>query len=232
MDDINIASLKSLVVGLNVQLEELTRKISKYDNKARLALANQNRVIAMSSLRSKRLYGSILGRRYETLAQLEEVLTKIEDAADHIEVVRVMQASTKVLRGLDLEIGGMETVENVLEELKTEMNQVEAVSAIINETAQANNFVDESVINEELEALEEQDQAREDEQDPLDIQKRLGLLDKVEHTIPDNIVTNQDQLSNSTRVVKPLYAKDERRKKDGNEQFKEATRQREVRITS
>ncbi|MCJ1404028.1 hypothetical protein MMC11_007252 [Xylographa trunciseda] len=179
IEDTNIASLKSLVADLNVQLETLTLKMAELDHKVRSAVANKNRAMALASLRSKKLYESISLRRSETLSQLEGICIKIEEASDQVEVMDVMKASSNVLKRLNAEIGGVETVEEVLDELRNEMNQVSEIGAIVSEAAQATSMVDDDSVDEELEALERQDQARSEEEAVIETKKRLELLDMV-----------------------------------------------------
>ena len=67
-----------------------------------------------------------------------------------------MQGSTEVLRTLNTEIGGAETVENVLENLRDEMNKVDDISTIMGEQ-QGGQLIDEGEIDDELNALEAAD---------------------------------------------------------------------------
>ncbi|MCJ1437152.1 hypothetical protein MMC27_006537 [Xylographa pallens] len=207
-EDTNIASLKSLMVDLNAQLETLNMKVTEFDRKTRFAVANKNRVVAIAALRSKKLYETVFIRRSETLSQLEGICNKIEEAADQIEVMKVMQASSSVLKGLNTEIGGVETVEEVLNELRNEMEHVGDVEAIINEAAQATVVVDEGVIEEELEALERQDQAKDDEKAIFETKKKLELLDSMVPSKPgagseERIIqkAHSDVVDSSTRAL-------------------------------
>jgi charged multivesicular body protein 7 len=79
------------------------------------------------------------------------VFTKLEKAADQVEIVRVMQASTLALRTLHAQTGGVEKVEDVVEELRQEMANVEEVTNVISDTGQV---VDEGELDEELQAME------------------------------------------------------------------------------
>ena len=63
---------------------------------------------ALAALRSKKLNETALAQRTETLSQLEEVYSKVEQAADQVAIVRVMEASAGVLRNLHAEVGGVE----------------------------------------------------------------------------------------------------------------------------
>jgi charged multivesicular body protein 7 len=177
--DRNIASLKLLIADLSTQLEALTSKINDLDVKTRVAVSRKNRVAALASLRSKKLHETIYTRRAETFAQLEATYTKIEEAADQVEVVKVMQASAKILKGLNDQVGSIETVEEVLDRLRTEMTQVEDVGAAIAEAGQESSMIDEGAIDEELEALEKENQAEIEEKAAKETRERLERLESV-----------------------------------------------------
>jgi len=205
-EDINIASIKSLMADLTVQLETLALKITELDQKARFAVADKNRAVALASLRSKKLYESVAVRRSETLNQLEGICIKIEEAADQAEVMKVMQASSNVLKSLNSEIGGVKTVEEVLDGLRNEMDQITDIGAIINDAAQATSMVNEGAIDEELEAFERQDQARNDEEVVIETKKRLQLLDLVPS---GSAVRSEDRLTEKAQhdaIEKSIHA--------------------------
>ena len=105
---------KTLIKDLEMQTEVLTKKVDELAATAKDAVARKNRVSALAVLRSKKLAETTLTKRHATLAQLEEVFSKIEQAADQVELVSIMEASTRVLTGLNEEVGGVERVDDDL----------------------------------------------------------------------------------------------------------------------
>ncbi|OJJ51250.1 hypothetical protein ASPZODRAFT_55735 [Penicilliopsis zonata CBS 506.65] len=172
--DTTIASIRTLISTMSKQVGELEAKIEGLTTAAKAALNSKNRISALSSLRSKKLIEHNLKQRLDTLAQLEEVYTKIEQAADQVEVMKVMEASTGVLRGLHSQLGGIERVEDVVEELREEMMKVDEVGSILNE---AGPIIDEGEIDEELEALEKRETEAIEEAKAQETRKRLAELD-------------------------------------------------------
>lgn len=168
--------MKTLIANLSKQVANLERKISEL-NAAAIAALNKNKVSALSALRSKKLAEKNLKHRLDTLAQLEEVYSKIEQAADQVEIVRVMEASTGVLRGLHAQVGGIEKVEDVVEELREEMSKVDEMGNILNE---AGPVIDETEIDDELEALENQQRREKEVKEAEATRKKLAELDSVE----------------------------------------------------
>ncbi|KAJ5102158.1 hypothetical protein NUU61_004380 [Penicillium alfredii] len=174
--DKTIASIKTLLSTVSKQATTLETKIAELTTSAKTALANKNRVSALSAVRSKKLAEHNLKQRLDTLTQLEEVYMKIEQAAGQIEMVQVMEASTGVLRGLRAQIGGAERVEDVVEELREEMTKVDEVGNIMDE---AGPVIDEGEIDDELEALEKTDREAKEEEQAAETEKRLAELDSL-----------------------------------------------------
>ncbi|KAF7621300.1 hypothetical protein AFLA_011603 [Aspergillus flavus NRRL3357] len=172
-----IASIKALMATMTKQVEGLENKISELNSAAKAALHNKNRISALSAVRSKKLAERNLQQRLDTLAQLEEVYSKIEQATSQIEYVQVMEASTGVLRGLNTQIGGAERVEDVVDELREEMSKVDEIGNIMNE---AGPQVDEAEIDEELEELENKERQAVEEEEAEKTRQKLAELDNLE----------------------------------------------------
>ena len=177
------------------QVEGLEQKVAELTASAKTALTNKNRISALSAIKSKKLVEHNLQQRLNTLAQLEEVYSKIEQAADQIEIVQVMEASTGVLRGLHTQIGGAERVEDVVEELREEMSKVDEVGSIMNETAPV---IDEGEINEELEALEETGRETKEKIEAEETRKKLAELDSL--TQASGEASRQSQADTNTEA--------------------------------
>lgn len=174
--DTTIASIKTLLSTLSKQVKNLENKVAELNASAKTALANKNRISALSAVKSKKMVEHNLQQRLNTLVQLEEVYAKIEQAAGQVEIVQVMEASTGVLRGLHAQIGGAERVEDVIEELREEMSKVDEVGSIMNE---AGPVFDEGEIDEELEALEKGEREAKEEKEVEATRKKLAELESL-----------------------------------------------------
>lgn len=161
------------------QAESLETKIAELNTTAKTALGNKNRISALAAVRSKKLAEHNLQRRLDTLVQLEEVYSKIEQATDQVEYVQVMEASTGVLRGLHSQIGDAAKIEDVVDELREEMSKVDEVGNIMNE---AGPEIDETELDDELEALEQKDQQAAEEKEAEETRKKLAELDNLEQS--------------------------------------------------
>lgn len=162
--DETIASLKELTGYLQHQTAVLGKKIEELAAAAKDAVARKNRVAALAALQSKKRAEASLQARFATLAQLEAVAAQIEQAADNVQLVQVMGASTGVLKDLNAQVGGAEGVEDVVGRLREQMGQADEVSSILAEQQQGPVVVDEGEIDDELEAMEQEEKRKEDEQ--------------------------------------------------------------------
>ena len=178
-EDANIASIIVLRAALIAQIRVLESKLGEFSAQAQAAVVQKNRTGALAALRSKRTTAAVLDRRSATLGQLETVYQKIEEAADQVEVVRVMQASTEVLKSLNTEIGGAESVDAIVNDLQAEMVTVNEVGSIIADTNQAAQQVDELEVEDELEAMEQQERQEHEKISASSVKKQLEALNVV-----------------------------------------------------
>lgn len=188
-EDATIASLKTLIQDLEAQVKVLESRVVELAATAKQAVERNNRVSALAALRSKKLAESTLSKRHATISQLEEVFVKIEQAADQVELVRIMEASTSVLAGLNRQVGGVERVDNVVDNLREQMGQVDEVGNVLAE--QGREDVDEGEVGEELEEMERVEREKMEEvkrkekeesekREAEETRKRLDALEQVE----------------------------------------------------
>ena len=173
-EDVSIAKLRTLISSLEPQIDHLAHKVSELDLKAREAVSNKQLTTAKSLLRSKKLVDHQLQQRSATLASLEEVYAKIEQAADQVEIVRVMDASSKTLQSLNKQTGGVEKVQDVMDGLKEEITTTEEIGSAINEVSAGE--IDEGEVEDELEALEKIEREKAEEVE----RKEREILEEVE----------------------------------------------------
>lgn len=168
--------MRNLIHDLNLQVDFLSSRLTELVSEAKAAASTQLRSSALRALRSKKTIERTLAQRLETLSQLETIYQKIEQAADHIAVARVIESSTGVLRKLNAEVGSIEKVDDLMEGLREEISRVDEVSQAIEQGGQPDP-IDEQAIDEELDALMQQAQVGTDEKAAEVTQKRLAGID-------------------------------------------------------
>lgn len=201
-EDATIANLKTLIRDLEVQVKVLETRVEELAITAKQAVEKKNRVSALAALRSKKLTETTLGKRHATLAQLEEVFVKIEQATDQVELVRIMEASTNVLVGLNKQVGGVERVDNVVDSLREQMGQVDEVGNVLAE--QGREGVDETEVDEELEEMEKVEREKREETEKKEreererkaaeeTRKRLDTLEEVGRQARENATAEKEK---------------------------------------
>lgn len=154
-EDIDIASLRSLIFSLDRQVAHLEQEVTALENKVRAAITSKNIPSAKRSLRLKKAAEMTLEQRHATLDQLQDVFAKIEQAASQVEIVKVMQAAGRTLKTLNTKAGDVDDVRDIMEGLRESMADTEEISNAIN--ADPSTVMDEIELEDELKALEEEE---------------------------------------------------------------------------
>ena len=177
--------MKSAISELQKQIDLLSDSIAACTDRAKDALAKQNRPIATIALKSRRQKETALTQRAESLSQLEEVFNSIEQATDHLKMVQTMKQSTTVLQDLQAQLGGIDTVYDVVERLKDETQKVAEVEDVFQEAQQQGSNVDDEEVEEELQAMLHQAQGDEAAKDAPMAQDFPRVPEGVVHAIKD-----------------------------------------------
>jgi charged multivesicular body protein 7 len=213
-DDASVAQLRELLAYLSHQTSILSARIDELNAAAHAAVAKKNRVAALAALRSKKLAEKSLEQRFTSLSQLEEVAARIEQAADNLQLVRVMEASGQALKNLNAATGGADRVEDVVSRLREQMDQADELNSILSEGVTAP--VDEGELDDELAALEgeenkkieEAERARKEEEmrkQAEEIRKRLEAIpDPGRVPVGDNAKSDQVAESPTKEAVDSL----------------------------
>ncbi|KAL8699137.1 MAG: hypothetical protein Q9224_001546 [Gallowayella concinna] len=205
-EDRAIASLKSLIEDTSKQVRALETQIAAAREKIQKEVESKNRPSALAALRAKKSAEVVLSQRMDTLFQLEQIFTKIEQASDQITLVRVMKNSAEVLRVLNAKVGSVHDVENALDCLKEEMGNVEDISTLISEAGQKTGVADENEIEEEFDALLRQEERAEEGRTSELTKQRLADLHHVESIGSSG--TEKPMLSEDERPTSPRGASD------------------------
>lgn len=170
-EDKAIASIKDLTSSLRHQTELLDTRIAELDREAKSAVTRKNKVSALAALRSKKTAEASLSKRYASLSQLEEVASRIEQAADQVQLVNVMASSADALKSLNTQVGGVERVDSVMDQVKDQMADTDEVATMLAEPGSV--AVDQQELDDELEIMERQEREKEQQQRATTEQAKL-----------------------------------------------------------
>lgn len=159
-EDVSIAALTALIASINTQISVLNTKIEQLQIEAKAAVEHKNKTRAIAALRSKRLAEQTLKLRSDTLYKLEEVYTAIQQAADQVALVQVMQTSAQTLKSLNKQVGSAERVDSIMDDLREQMDETADVQKILQEPlAGDTSIVDEDELDAEFEAMRQEEAA-------------------------------------------------------------------------
>lgn len=195
IQDNTIASLKALITDLDLQIASLSNRIADLSGKAQKAIGDKNRASALAALRHKKLNESTLAQRTKTLSELEQVFHKIEQAADQVAIIKIMESSKTVLESLHTEVGGIDRVENVVDGLREEMSKVDEIGNVIEAGGPPEkSTIDENAVDEELDNMLQQAKAKEELEDARRTQQRLAEIEDVKASRADSDKHNEDTI--------------------------------------
>ncbi len=191
----------------------LSRRVDELSAVARKCVTAKNKAAAMAALRSKKLAEIMLTQRSENLGKLDTILSSIRQAADQIEMVKVMEASTWVLKSLHKQIGSVEKVGAVVESMRNEMAQVDEVGQVINELGSVTGE-DEVEVDEEFEAMEREEAEKRTKNEEAETARRLATLDEVEargNTVKQAAMSEREKnVEESTEGLKRISLEEDR----------------------
>jgi charged multivesicular body protein 7 len=182
--DTTIAHLKSLLKSLHARVDTLSADISTCTSRAQAAVAKSNRPVALAALKSRKSAEAALTHQVKALGQVEDVMVSIQTAADNIELVRILERSSKVLSGLNKEMGGVERVDEIMEGLKQETDTVEEVNRVL---AEAGTAVDEGEVEAELEAMMKETEEKERMEKVKEQLEGIPAVREVERQLSDSL---------------------------------------------
>lgn len=181
-EDTALANLRDAADKVNAQLPALQEKIAEAELDAREAVRAKHTIRAKAALKSKKLAEHALAERSHIALELEEAFMGLQRAADQVHIVEAMKAGAEAMKGLHEKVGGVEGVQNVMDEVREQTATVDEITSIINESATA---VDEGELDEEFEALEKAERERKEKEEAEKTAARLAELEEVEKARKD-----------------------------------------------
>lgn len=137
------------------KLRQYQKKITVITNRekeiARVCLAKGEKEKALLALRRKKYQESLLSQTDAQLEQLEKLTSNVEFALVQKDVVFGLQRGTEVLKMINKEMGGLASVEKIMEDSTEARREQEEISETL--AGQLSNQ-EEDDVEDELEALE------------------------------------------------------------------------------
>ncbi|KTW27315.1 hypothetical protein T552_02299 [Pneumocystis carinii B80] len=191
--DYLISNLKMILYRLQRLTQTLTENIAQLDESIKIAIQSKNKTLALFQLRSKKASELTLNKRLQYLEQVKEILSKIDEAVIHLDILNSMKAGVEVLENLVKETAGIENVNDIMEKFKELSYEVDDIGDTIG-TTNLNNISDVE-IEQEFEKLcntlknEEVEKLKKD----VEIERINNMFANMELTVPSSIpnITNK-----------------------------------------
>ncbi|CAM9010651.1 unnamed protein product [Wickerhamomyces anomalus] len=176
-EDESIAEIKSTLKSLNSKTEELQQKLDNVSLRLKESLRNKNnKDLSLNLLRSKKLAEKSLSTQLSLTNQLESVMYKIDESSSNVQLLKALENGTVILKSLNSQIGGVERVEKIMDDLEEETYQNDKIAAEFN---RLDTQVDDSEIEAEFEEMLSQEKGRQKSEHYTESSEN-ELLDKLQ----------------------------------------------------
>ncbi|KAH3672109.1 hypothetical protein WICPIJ_010153 [Wickerhamomyces pijperi] len=196
--DLQILEIRSTILRLLESNSVLEAKIQTTKNKLHQLIAQPkyNKHLALSLLKSQKLAETTLSHQINSLTQLEGLLYKINESQTNVEVFQSIRASTKILSSLRSQIGDVETIEAVMDELRDESTKVDETTDALSGLNKDHAEIDDDEIEEEFERLLREETTKKKEENEKDTE-----TDVKDSTMQDEIMERFSKLKLSPSEI-------------------------------
>ncbi|KAL5489779.1 hypothetical protein ACEPAI_4611 [Sanghuangporus weigelae] len=215
--DRGMLELKTAVENLEQQVELLNRRIAEKTQKIKECLGANLKELAMTHLKSRKLYEELLGKRLGSLQILQSTLFQVETAAQDVEIMKQYESSTATLRAIlshpSLQREKIDATMDAMAEASAEQREVdEAIRTGIQTGTESE---DETALQAELAGLVAEIQNEEKEHEEL---RALEAASKAAGALPSvpsgTLIGADNREEHRPRVVSPVHAKTSIMEKD------------------
>ncbi|KAG8856046.1 hypothetical protein FRB96_006613 [Tulasnella sp. 330] len=171
--DRGILEMKATLRRLDNQIDEIERQITERTAKIKDLLYQGSKTLAMSYLRSKKQLEELLVKRLGSQETLQTVLLRIESAVTDVEIMKAYDTSAKTLKKVLqhplLQVSSIEDTMEQMSDALADHREIEDAIGLANEDAMAAagvEPVDEKELQEELDALVQEQKAEDEKKRP------------------------------------------------------------------
>ncbi|ODV89197.1 hypothetical protein CANCADRAFT_16479, partial [Tortispora caseinolytica NRRL Y-17796] len=177
--DLHIADVKSAILNADTKIHSLSVAISDATEKARDCAEKGNRKEALHILRVRKIKEKSLSSYLNIREKYEEILSGIERSYLNVQQANALESSKAALSQLNSEIGSIENIENLVDDVSEQIAVSDEISHTI--APSKDSSIEEEELEEEFAQLVLEDQ-----------RSKLDNLN-VPETFPDNEVKEPEQ---------------------------------------
>lgn len=199
-EDISIAEIKGAISLIESKNAELQEKISKISIRLKESL-NKNKSLSLNLLKSRKIAESALSKQISSLNQLESVMYKIDESSTNLQLISAIEKGSSILKVLNKQIGGIERVEEIMNELNDEKYEVDQVSK---QLATFEGQVDDEDIELEFQEL-------------LENSKPKPIAENKEQPEDEDVLKKLESLKIANSEIVPQPSKQDKQEQDKEE---------------
>lgn len=194
-NDEAVASVKSSISRINVQIKDLNSKISHYTSLLNESLkSGSQREVQKKYLKTKKILESNLSHCLDNLQNLLHVKSQIDKSADNLHLYESISLSTEAMKSINKQIGGIDEVEMAISKFEDQSNDVNEMNDRLLEISGYD--YNEEEIDEELARMEKEQEKQSTEEE--NVLHKLANLE-----VEDHPLTTQNK-STETRTAVEL----------------------------
>lgn len=194
-NDKAIASVKSSISRINVQIKDLNSKIPHYTSLLNESLkSGSQREVQKKYLKTKKILESNLSHCLDNLQNLLHVKSQIDKSADNLHLYESISLSTEAMKSINKQIGGIDEVERAISKFEDQSNDVNEMNDKLLEISGYD--YNEEEIDEELARIEKEQEKQSTEEE--NVLHKLANLE-----VEDHPLTTQNK-STETRTAVEL----------------------------
>jgi charged multivesicular body protein 4 len=173
--------------------EHLQKKVDEIIKEAKLKMGKGDKKGALFAMKRKKLYEQEQDKIANVKMTLETQVISLESAAQNAQTFQAMQAGTKTMAKIRNDVG-IEQVDDVMDEIKEEMEMAQEINDAIAQPVDSLLFADEDDLLAELNMLETADLEAELLKPPPTSLPTLSLPDAPQNKLPALAKREEDDL--------------------------------------
>ncbi|KAJ3272633.1 Charged multivesicular body protein 7 [Terramyces sp. JEL0728] len=167
--DVDIIKLQKTVKSIRKQIAEIEGQINKLEIEIKELLVQKKRQKAVYSLKKKKTLESVLERRLNSLATVENIVDKINEKTTELEILEAYSTGTVVLKEF---LKKMDKAQDTVDDLQDILADHKEIEDVMNITTYDD-------VEEELEELLTQEELSNKKANTLDVEGLIKELDNL-----------------------------------------------------
>ncbi|KAK9432114.1 hypothetical protein V1505DRAFT_366432 [Lipomyces doorenjongii] len=159
-EDRTVAELRHMIMILSKRiasqhLQAITSRRKAGEFVSERPSTDHLRSLARNELKKAKLAESIVQKSMEYKLQMETLLENIENAHSNLEISKIMESSLPVLEQLNMRIGGIDKVSDIVDRLREQREETEGIGRALGEVS-AGEVDDDEIVHEFDRMLQEE----------------------------------------------------------------------------